>query len=160
MKVPSFNVKGKQLIRGTFSQREMYAHYIADKTEDSPYYVSFKTYRALLFEYNKHIYTDILTKGYTYRMPSLFGFLYLRKQHCNPKFKPIDWVNTKKLGKYIYLENQHSNEYIYKMMYKLHKSSSHILKAFAFRLARANSRSMAKEIKLGNIDTINILNEK
>lgn len=91
------------------------------------------------------IIEDIFS-GKSFNFPYKLGSIRVLKYKTKKVY--IDWVNTKKYGKYIYHKNFHSDGYQYKVFWD--KSESKLFRnkfMYGFKLLRVHSRKLAKGIK-------------
>ena len=92
---------------------------------------------------------DVLFKGKTFEVPANLGDLVIGKKRQQKR--PIDWQSTKKYGKLIYLNNIHSNNYVYKFQWLKSKKKFPNRKLYTFRPTRANAREVCRLAKNGEL---------
>jgi hypothetical protein len=131
----------------------MYEDYIAGMDEDSPYYVTYSEYVGICSDYYKAQIQNILERGAKFKLPFRMGDVCVTKKRLKKFDKehlPIDWAMSKKLGKYIYHVNDHSNNYKYRFRWakKMSRTTPNIGQ-YRLVLTRANKRKLAACIKGG-----------
>lgn len=118
--------------------------------------LSFKSYKKILYKWNEEFMLQIL-EGKKLKMPYGFGPLmitkYKRKTYrmaasgekmINYK---IDWVQTKKQGKYVYHMNYHSDGYNYYFRWVPHEANIKRPHIWKFKPVRKFSRLLSKYIQ-------------
>ncbi len=93
-----------------------------------------------------------LFKNNIYQFPMHFGTLQIRKKkkliinpYTNKINLPIDWENSKKLHKVIYLTNDHREGHVYKFVW--HRGKKLGIHWYTFRPCRLMKRALAKILK-------------
>jgi hypothetical protein len=148
-----FYSRGKNRTVNPYTFCDMWADYIKDIPEDSPYYVTFNEYSAINNLFWKEISHNIVDEGRVFHMPFMMGDTYVEKVKLDYNTKlPINWQLTTQLGKVIYNLNEHSQGYRYEL--KWNKKVCTFDNNYLFRLVytRSNKRLLAKNIKTKKSD--------
>lgn len=108
-------------------------------------------FRSVINLFNKKVIDAIIFDSFEFKIVNL-GTLSLRKEKLEI-FKdgkinerlPIDWINTKKYKKVVYLLNEHSDGYRYFFDFEriIHSNKNY----YKFHAARSNDRYLAKILK-------------
>lgn len=107
----------------------------------------------IIFNSNKLIAEAILENPFGFKLPNGLGYIAIDKYKPKPNKsgktkKAIDWVNTNKFKKLIYLTNLHSFGWIYRI--RLYKSPhAPNLDCYTFKAQRLLKRALAVKIKEG-----------
>jgi len=162
-------MRGKNKVTNCYTLRQMYEEYISDKTPGNPYYVSFKEYYNICADYYKWIVSQIIDKSKVITLPFRLGNLYVGKkkpailkgsQNIQRKIPlhstSIDWKESKKLGKWVHHINDHTGGYKYRFFWS--KIDCRVVNKEFYRLVftRSNKRYLAKVIKSGERDYLEI----
>ncbi len=75
------------------------------------------------------------------------GLFFIRKY--KPKKKLIDFHNTLKYNKKIYFENEHTNGYVYKFVWRPDYKSNKYFHMYYFKETRYNKRELKNKINNG-----------
>ena len=119
------------------------------KDKKHPLYVSKKDYLDICKKANQYIIDELIYNHQSFRLPERLGIIYIQKlkipQHLQDR--AIDYKNTKKYGKPIYHNNNHSSNYFVK--FKWDKASIKLSNKnlYTFKSTRTNNRDLAKHIK-------------
>jgi len=113
--------------------------------------VDFHTYRDVTYAINKKMMSELLDKQLAWYLPHTMGKLVVIKNNKKTLANyeaPIDYNKSKKLGMSIKHENEHTNGYIYKFIWK----KDGIVKVrgqklYAFQVCRNAKRRLAKILK-------------
>lgn len=91
--------------------------------------------------------TESIMDGQTYKIPMRLGYLFISKSRTTKK--GIDWVNSKRLKKTIYLNNYHSDGFTYKWTWS--KNNSYAIftnkTLYSFTPPRPAKRALAQILK-------------
>lgn len=101
----------------------------------------------------KLICEDILNRiisGLPKELPFNLGAFKIIKYKTRVKY--INWKETKRLGKYVYYLNLHSDGYSYKFKWDKSKARFYGQNLYKFKLKRVISRSLAKGIKENKLE--------
>lgn len=150
-----FYSRGKNKIQNPYCEVEMYKDYIKDKDEESPYYISKQEYKDICASFYKVRMELLREQGGVFKMPYRIGELEIVKKKIditNKKTLPLDWPETQKLGKHVYLLNEHSRGFRYSFHWN--KKAFALKNKYLYRLVitRTNTRKLAKMIKSGEYD--------
>lgn len=121
--------------------------------------LTFKKWQSILYTYN-HLFRDhILETGDKIKLPWGLGAFTVSKKKSK-KFividgkeyinMPIDWVKTKKAGKFIYHLNAHTDGFRYKWIWSSYDARFHQKDIWVFKPSRVSSRKLAEYIKRPN----------
>jgi nucleoid DNA-binding protein len=129
--------------------------------------ISFNNFKKILYTSNS-IYAKYVLEGEKIKLPQGFGSIAISKR--KQRFKvtingvdkiilPINWQETKKLGKKIYHMNSHTEGYRYKWFW--FKSEAYLSDAYVwqFNATRVNSRKLAQNLKQENSPYIQLYRE-
>lgn len=129
--------------------------------EDNPAVtLSFEHFKEIIYTYNSLIVTHMLETGEKVKLSYGLGELVVNKYkpkryRLNEEGKevvnlPIDWVETKKMGKYVYLLNAHTEGYKYYWMWNWWKTRIKHSYIWKFEMARCNSRLLKTYLRKPN----------
>lgn len=112
--------------------------------------LSFEDYKKIIYTYNSLLVTHMLETGEAIKMPYGLGELVVNK------YKPkrfiicpdgvervnlaVDWQESKKQGKKVFLLNHHTEGYQFYWMWNWWKSRIKHADVWSFEMARVNSR--------------------
>jgi hypothetical protein len=125
----------------------MYADYIKNKPEGSPYYVTYSEYVDICSMFYKGISKLIIDEGVRFKLPFMLGEVFVLKRKVRPNHKmPINWKRSVEEGRTVYNFNEHTTGFGYKFFWT---KPYHITNKFMYRLVftRDNKRTLAKAIK-------------
>ncbi len=92
---------------------------------------------------------EIMYNDYMFKIPERLGYLHIgAKPKRAANRKPINWQETRRLGRTIYLLNNHSNGKIYSWAWSNYDRYTHgeLVRMYHFTPARNVTRSLAKHI--------------
>jgi hypothetical protein len=114
--------------------------------------VSKKDYQDICKKANHYIINQLIENHESFKIPEKLGTLYIQKikipEHL--KDRAIDYKNTKKYGKPIYHNNNHSNNYFVKFKWDKSNIKLSNKNIYTFKSTRTNNRNLAKHIKEGH----------
>lgn len=153
-------VRGPNKVQRCYNMKEMYLDYIKDKVPDTPYYISFQEYLDICEVYYKGMVNEIIYKSRTIKLPFRLGHLTVMKKKpkvLSDSTLSIDWKESRAYGKLIRHINDHSNGFKYRFFWS--KKQSFVVNQSLYRLvfSRDNKRLLAKVIKSGEIDYLEVL---
>jgi len=131
--------------------------------------LSFDNYKLIIYTYNKKIGDYLLETGEIIKLPFGLGSLVINKY--KPKSTKItaagnempnlsiNWQETKKLGKYVYYLNAHTEGYKYYFMWDYHKARIKYPYIWKFEMCRIHSRKLKDNLKLPKGEYKNIYKE-
>lgn len=106
--------------------------------------------RQIVIESNLEIAESIKADDDGFKLPENLGYIVVTKYKS--KKKPVDWVNTHKYKKKIYLTNLHSFGYIHHIKwYKRGVTSFAFKDVYKLQPARLLTRDVAKSVKSGKL---------
>lgn len=134
---------------------DMYNDYIKEFKPDNPFYIDAKTYREIQKKYYNALMDKLIFHAYVLKLPYRLGFFGIIKRRVNFNSKSqssIDWVETKKLGRYIRHVNDHSANF--RFLFVWSKVKCMVINKNVYRLvmSRTNKRLLAKAIKEDRVD--------
>lgn len=132
-----------------YTLKDMYAMYIKDKEENSPYYVSYADFVTICTEYYKAISEHILEGG-IYFMPFKMGSLSVvkkRPRKLNKMTLSPDWATSQKVGKLVLHTNEHTDYYKYRFHWVKANCAVKYKGRYRLVLTRENKRKLASNIK-------------
>lgn len=122
--------------------------------------LSFEEYKKVIYTFNSLLVTHLLETGDKVKLPFGLGELVINKYKpkkyvTNKDGKervnlPINWLETKKAGKYVYHLNAHTDGYKYYWMWNWWKSRIKFAFMWKFEMARVNSRLLKTYLKKTN----------
>lgn len=135
--------------RKNFKGLKFKSKYIEGSSSSS---IDVKLYRAVLSDYFKEV-IKYLYENNRYTIPCNLGWIYIAKtkSKIHKKYSPgialpVDWKESKRLGKKVYLLNEDREGFVYKFYWK--KGRRHFgLRWYRFIPSRANKRNLAKILK-------------
>lgn len=139
--------KGKGLNSGPrdlIIDRKFYKQFIEENKID----IDYNTFRDTIIESNKLIADIIVNDDTGFKLPEQLGYLVVTKY--TSKKRPIDWVNSKKLKKTIYLTNLHSFGYVHHIKwFKKNIANLKLKESFRIEPCREFKRNVAASVKSG-----------
>lgn len=113
--------------------------------------ISYETHRQIIIDSNKLI-VDILVEGEDgFRLPKGLGVMVVSKYKSKSDKKPIDWKNSNKFKKRIYLNNLHSYGYQVKIKwFRIDTTQLAHAAIYKFKAARTFARAVAAKTKETN----------
>ncbi len=150
--------RSKNRAKNPYTFPDMYEDYIKDIDEDSPYHVTYNEYAGICSDFYKEVMVEVLEKGRRYKLPFRMGDICVTKKRLKLFDKahlPIDWAMSKKLGKWVYHMNDHTNNFKFRFRWskKMCRNTPNI-GLYRLVFTRANKRRLAELIKSGNYDYI------
>jgi len=126
-------------------------------TQNPDVTLSFEDYKKILYTYNSNLITHLLETGDVMKFPYGLGELVVNKYKPKKykKYKDgnekinmaVDWVETKKAGKYIYLLNAHTDGFRFYWLWSHLKARIKAAQIWRFNLARIHSRMLKTYLK-------------
>lgn len=151
--------RGKNKVQNPFAMKEMYLDYISDKIMESPYYITFQEFLDICGDYYKEMSRLIIYESKDIKLPFRLGHITIIKKKpkkmCASTLS-TDWKETRRLGRWIYHINDHSSGFKFRFFWS--KKTCYIVNQDIYRLVftRANKRELAKVIKSGSTDYLEI----
>ena len=109
--------------------------------------IDFKTFKEIIWQTNKEISDTIINDEIGAKIPASLGYSVVTKYKSEKQ--PIDWINTRKLGKVVPLLNLHSFGYIHHIKWFFTGCGSKNIPLYKFKGCRYLTRSVSKSIKKG-----------
>ncbi len=112
--------------------------------------VNYNLYSDILNDYFLEVIKEIFDNQ-RYKLPCNFGFVQVRKNKArtistkNKIGLPIDWKESRRLHKRIYLTNEHREGFVYKIMWKRGRHPG--ITWYCFKPCRIFKRRLAFELK-------------
>lgn len=138
---------------------DFYRSYIASIGSNYLYEVPESTFRAIVYDYMKHIMNEVLMKSKEFRMPGRMGYLSVTKHKPKNTIRKklrVDFKATKELNKTILHFNDHSDGYNYRFYWRKNEMIVRYKTLYELVLCRANKRRLAQIIKNKEADYIEI----
>ena len=148
-------VRVNRKIVDPYTLKDMYEGYVEYVLKDSrsPYALRSADFVTLVNEFNKNVQQNVLD-GKEFVLPAGLGRIKVVKQKplCAivTKQTHVNWVETRKAGKYIYHTNEHSDGYIYKIRWENHRHmGAGSMRAHKYYIVpcRSFKRTLAKILK-------------
>ena len=151
--------KRKNRIQHPYTIKDIYLDYIKDKEMDSPYYLRSDEFYKICNYYFEALSKALIYDSKTYVLPFRLGHFTIvkkRPKNFNPNTLSIDWVESKRLGKWIRHINDHTGGFKYRFHWT--KKACMVVNKEYYRLvmSRTNKRLLAKVIKSGEVDYLEL----
>lgn len=139
----------------SYTITSFYNYYLDNIEPDTVYDIPYSVYRKIVTEYFQYMRDELIEKGKRVRMPNRMGTLQIVKHQ--PKFWDrrslrLDYNETKKTGKIVYLLNEHSNFYKYRCHWDKTDILTHNKTWYQLVMTRSNKRRLAAIIKQHLLD--------
>lgn len=139
----------------SYTITSFYNYYLDNIEKDTVYDIPYSVYRKIITEYFQYIRDEVIEKGKRVRMPNRMGTIQIVKKQ--PKFWDkrslrLDYNETKKTGKLVYLLNEHSNFYKYRFHWDKTDILTHNKTWYQLVMTRSNKRHLAQLIKNKEMD--------
>lgn len=121
----------------------------------------YDNYKKIIYTYNSLLVKYMIETGLKIRMPYGLGEIVVNK-YKPKRYKinkttgrevvnlAVDWQESRKIGKKVYLLNAHTEGYKFYFMWNWWKTRIKMAFIWKFEMARVNSRLLASKIKLPN----------
>ena len=109
--------------------------------------MDFKTYRRVLFAFNKRLMDEILEGASNIKLPARLGCIRVKKTKMNYKRLMFDYGEYNKSGLKTYHTNTHSDDYKVRILWEKSKCIIRGKEPWSFIPARINKRRLAKLMK-------------
>lgn len=109
--------------------------------------LSFQRFKDIVWTVNGLIGEAVVSEEAGVELPAQLGHLVVTKYKSNKK--PVDWVNSKRLGKIVPLLNLHSFGYVYHIKWFRMGCRFQNRNLYIFHPFRDMARSVAREVKGG-----------
>lgn len=138
----TLNLNNRHTIKDTYKKYKYY-----DKPKHPHYVSDYKTYRGILKDFFAGLSQMLINESIEYKIPHGLGRLYIKKFKPKRKTRYIDWANTKKYGKRIFHNNEHSSGYAARFYWYKGGTLAKGISLYMFKPTRNNARTLAKAIK-------------
>lgn len=115
--------------------------------------ISYEKFKEILYKFSYAFRDYLLETGEQHRIPhgmGLFGVSKRKTRRFNKDNKiilPVDWPETKKLGKYVYNFNFHTEGYRFKWLWVKTRARFKHFALWNFKPLRVTSRKLAEYLK-------------
>lgn len=127
-----------------------YNYYLQNIERDTEYDISYQLYKKILVDYFKYIQREVLENSKEFKLPCRLGTIEIvksRPKEYSGKSLRIDYQATKQEGKLVYLLNEHSDYYKYRIYWNKQQSTALNKTRYQLIMTRANKRRLAAIIK-------------
>lgn len=127
-----------------------YNHYLSNIESDTVYDIDYTTYRKIITDYFCYLRDQLLEESKEVKLPYRMGSIQIVKKkpkHLDSRSLRIDYKATKELGKLVYLLNEHSSYYKYRLYWNKQDMLITNKSKYQIVLTRANKRNLATIIK-------------
>lgn len=127
-----------------------YNHYLSNIEPDTVYDIPYSQYRQIVTDYFKYIRDEVIENSKEVRLPYRLGSIQIvkhRPKHYDGRSLRIDYQATKETGKLVYLLNEHSDFFKYRLYWKKYDILIPNKSKYQLTLTRANKRYLAQIIK-------------
>lgn len=141
--------RSKNKIQIDYTIDDIYKYYCGLHKNDE-LNIDKKTFKKVLYSFNKKIFKSILEDSETFKIPKRLGFLRVKKVKMSFKEGTsckIDWALTKKYNKKIYHMNDHTNNYRYRFYWQKSTCNAINKTAYSFQATRSDKRRLAYLLK-------------
>lgn len=139
------------------TSKECYEEFMVNNPSTA---LSLEDYKKVIYTFNSSLISHLLETGDKVKLPYGLGELVINKYKPKKYKKTLDgkefinlainWVETKKEGKYIYYLNAHTDGYKYYWMWNWWKTRIKFAFMWKFEMARVNSRLLKTYLKKPN----------
>lgn len=134
----------------SYTVMSFYNAYLDNIEEDTVYDIPYSLYRKIVVDYFQYLRDELIENSKCVRLPYRMGYVQIVKH--KPKFYDkrslrIDYQASKQYGKMIFLTNEHSDFYKYRMYYNKTDMLVPNKSKYQLVLTRANKRRLASIIK-------------
>jgi hypothetical protein len=141
--------RSKNKIQVDYTIDDIYKYY-KELHKDDELMVDAKTFKKVLYSFNKKIFESILEDSEEFKIPKRLGTLRIKKTKMNFSGNiscKIDWALTKQYNKKIYHMNDHTNNYRYRFYWKKTTCNAINKTAYSFEATRSDKRKLAQILK-------------
>lgn len=127
-----------------------YNNYLSSIEPDTVYDIPYSTYRQIVTDYFQYIRDELLENSKEVKLPYRLGSIQIVKhkpKHYDGRSLRIDYKSTKELGKLVYLTNEHSDWFKYRIYWNKQDMIVANKSKYQLTLTRANKRNLAQLIK-------------
>lgn len=134
----------------SYTIASFFNHYIQGIEADTVYDVPYSMYRQIVTEYFQYLRDQILEESKEVKLPYRLGSVQIvkkRPKHLDGRSLRIDYQATKELNKLIFLTNEHSDYFKYRVHWCKHDVIVPNKGKYQLVMTRANKRHLAQLIK-------------
>lgn len=131
---------GEQGEDGIYSLYKVYKKNVQDPMD-------FKTYRRVIFSFNKALMVEILEGASNIKLPARLGCIRVKKTQMTYKRLMFDYGEYNKSGLKTYHTNTHSDDFKVRILWEKSKCIISGKAPWSFTPARINKRRLAKLMK-------------
>lgn len=127
-----------------------YNSYLDDVEQDTVYDIPYQLYRKIVTEYFQYLRDELIEHSKCVKLPYRMGTVQIVKhkpKYYDKRSLRIDYQATKQYNKLIFLTNEHSDFYKYRMHYNKTDVLVPNKTKYQLILTRANKRRLATIIK-------------
>lgn len=138
---------------------DFYKSYIDSVGSNRIFVVDEKTFRSIVYDYFKHISSEVIEKAREVKLPGRMGTIKIVKTRPSSiarKNLRVDFKATRELNKTILHLNEHSNGFNYRFFWSKKDIIVRNKTLYEFIPSRANKRLLASLIKNNKSDYIEI----
>lgn len=111
---------------------------------------SYKICKAVVSDFNKMAIESTLKTALDFSVGHfIIGVRKNKLTFAKKNSIPVDWKETKRIGKKVYMINSHTDGYIFRWRWRRSQSRVKNRTAYAFRATRANNRAIKKHVTEG-----------
>lgn len=136
-----------------------YNNYLKEIEKDTVYDIPYNVYRNIITDYFQYIREEVIDNSKEVKLPYRLGSIQIvkhRPKHYDGRSLRIDYQETKKQNKLVYLVNEHSDFYKYRLYWKKYDMLITNKTKYQLVLTRANKRNLAQIIKNKTHDYVEI----
>lgn len=142
--MPALNTHYTTGKRDLVIDKEFYEQFIKETNAK----IDYATFREIILESNKLIADIIVNDDTGFKLPEQLGYLVVTKYQSNKK--PIDWINTRKFKRPIYLTNLHSFGFVHHIKwFKKYAANLKLKESYRIEPCREFKRNVAASVKSG-----------
>lgn len=149
----------KNKIQHPYTRLDLYNHYLTLIDPCSDYYVDSEIYHRIVGEYYKAAMRKMIKESKTIKLPWRLGHIYIGKQKpikITGRNVGIDWIESKRLGRWIRYSNDHTAGFKFRFHWTKTFCTAVNREFYRFIPTRENKRTLAKVIKSGTNDYLEI----
>ena len=135
--------------RKNYTIADYYISYKEYIESDTQYDIDFQTFKNIIIDYFQYIRDEIMYSSKEIKLPCRLGTLSIIKhqpKEFTSKSLRWDWQETKRLGKPVFLLNEHSNFFKYRFFWSKQGCLLTNKSLYKFVATRANKRNLAQII--------------
>jgi len=146
--MPHFHGKKQHTTKNFY---DFYINNLVDKDNPkNPYVVDWKTYKAIVDDFFKAVMDYMLYENYVFDPGVGIGIFFIAKMYRGKMNNlAVNWKETRKQGKIVHHLNDHTNYFLYKILWKTKRrdeAAKTNIATYRFLPSRANKRLLARLI--------------